>query len=398
VLNFTPNYRAEFCAQLSCKYCAIIKITMKRFFMIRNFILSLLIISAMPHAAIAGEVPKIQIAILLDSSNSMDGLIDQTRQQLWNVVNALTAVRKNGQVPQLQIALYQYGNDSLSQSEGFVQQLTDFTPELDVVSERLFQIRTNGGQEYVGWVLKSALNQLHWSRNPKDFRAIFVAGNEPFNQGQIPWQESVASATDQGTLVNTIYCGQPEDQDRQLWVKGSELAYGVTFNIDQNRPTVFVPSPFDDEITQLNESLNKTYLPFGTEGTQGLQRQLAQDSNAGQQIVTRGVSKSSSYYSNASWDLVDALTHTPLSLKDIPEEDLPPELRGLTLEQKEIYIQNQREKRQQTQARIRTLSAQRQAYLDRLPRPQNQNGVDTVMIEALKKQLARKGFTLNLKP
>ncbi len=31
--------------------------------------------------------PTVQLAILLDTSNSMDGLIDQAKTQLWNVVN-----------------------------------------------------------------------------------------------------------------------------------------------------------------------------------------------------------------------------------------------------------------------------------------------------------------------
>ncbi len=63
--------------------------------------------------AMARERAKIQIAIALDSSNSMDGLIDRTRTQIWKIVNVLTGVTKNGQVPDLQIALYQYGNKGL---------------------------------------------------------------------------------------------------------------------------------------------------------------------------------------------------------------------------------------------------------------------------------------------
>ena len=64
-----------------------------------------------PTAAFAKA--KIQIAILLDSSNSMDGLIDQTRTQLWQIVNFLTKVTKDGEVPELEVALYHYGNDTL---------------------------------------------------------------------------------------------------------------------------------------------------------------------------------------------------------------------------------------------------------------------------------------------
>jgi len=38
----------------------------------------------------------IQMAILLDTSNSMDGLIDQAKSQLWKIVNELALSKKNG--------------------------------------------------------------------------------------------------------------------------------------------------------------------------------------------------------------------------------------------------------------------------------------------------------------
>ena len=45
------------------------------------------------------SAPKIQLAILLDTSGSMDGLIDQTRNQLWQVVNELSMAKRNGITP-----------------------------------------------------------------------------------------------------------------------------------------------------------------------------------------------------------------------------------------------------------------------------------------------------------
>ena len=54
---------------------------------------------------------KIQVALLLDTSNSMDGLIDQAKSRLWNIVNTLTTLKYNGKAPQVEIALYEYGND-----------------------------------------------------------------------------------------------------------------------------------------------------------------------------------------------------------------------------------------------------------------------------------------------
>src|SRR5690606_33770961 len=51
----------------------------------------------------------IQVAILLDTSSSMDGLIDQAKSRLWNIVNTLTTLRYNGKKPIIEISLYEYG-------------------------------------------------------------------------------------------------------------------------------------------------------------------------------------------------------------------------------------------------------------------------------------------------
>ena len=61
---------------------------------------------------------KIQVAILLDTSNSMDGLIDQAKSRLWNIVNTLTTLKFKGKTPEIEIALYEYGNNNLSSKSG----------------------------------------------------------------------------------------------------------------------------------------------------------------------------------------------------------------------------------------------------------------------------------------
>ena len=105
------------------------------------------------EAAISVLHPRIQVAILLDTSNSMDGLIDQTRNQLWQVVNEFASARQNGVAPILEIALFEYGNDNNSRSSGYVRKLSAFTRELDQVSEGLFSLTTNGGNEYCGFAI-----------------------------------------------------------------------------------------------------------------------------------------------------------------------------------------------------------------------------------------------------
>ena len=48
---------------------------------------------------IANHMPKIQLAILLDTSSSMSGLINQSRNQLWQVVNEFSLTRKMASLP-----------------------------------------------------------------------------------------------------------------------------------------------------------------------------------------------------------------------------------------------------------------------------------------------------------
>ena len=83
---------------------------------------------------------KIQVAILLDVSNSMDGLIDQAKAQLWNMVNTMGKATCNGAAPKIEIALYEYGRETNNAKEGFVKQLSGFSTDLDKLSNILFSI------------------------------------------------------------------------------------------------------------------------------------------------------------------------------------------------------------------------------------------------------------------
>ncbi|MDW8263215.1 MAG: vWA domain-containing protein, partial [Phycisphaerales bacterium] len=156
-----------------------------------------------PPGHLHGERPRVQIAILLDTSNSMDGLIFQARTQLWTIVNEFARCRRDGVRPRLEVALYEYGNNSLSPGEGYVRQVIGFTDDLDHFSEKLWQLTTNGGHEFCGEVIWQAVRGLSWSRDPRAYRAIFIAGNEPFTQGELDYREACAAAVERGIVVNT---------------------------------------------------------------------------------------------------------------------------------------------------------------------------------------------------
>jgi hypothetical protein len=94
--------------------------------------------------------PLVQMAILLDTSGSMSGLIDQARAELWAIVNEFIFAKRGDMAPEVQVALYEYGKMSLPQEGGYIRRIVPFTTDLDKVSEELFALKTNGGDEYCG--------------------------------------------------------------------------------------------------------------------------------------------------------------------------------------------------------------------------------------------------------
>jgi hypothetical protein len=343
--------------------------------------------------------PKIQVAILLDSSNSMDGLIEQARTQIWSVVNAISKVKKNGKAPIFEVSLYHYGNDTLPSSEGFNRMLNELTTDLDGVSESLFSIKTNGGQEYAGWVIDSALQQLKWSNNSNDFRVIFIAGNEPFDQGNHDWEKAVKQAVTEDIIVNTIYCGYSENSENNLWAVAANQGKGSYFNLNQNQQQVSIPTPYDADIAELNKQLNDTYIPYGVRGNEFSTRQMQQDTNAfnsntGSAGINRAITKASPNYRNSAWDLVDALTDNTVDLNSLDKNTLPENLRSSSTNEIRLYVEEMKLKRAKIQAQIAELSQKRAEYIAKNTPKSSDNTLDSLMIKTLYQQLAKKGFSI----
>lgn len=351
------------------------------------------------ETATAPKGQTIMLALLLDTSNSMDGLIDQAKSQLWRIVNELSAAKcGDGTQPQIKIALYEYGNDGLEASEGYIRQVSPLSDDLDDISEKLFALRTNGGNEFCGHVIKTSLNQLAWSASNADLKMIFIAGNEPFTQGTVSYQLACSSAREKGVIVNTIFCGDFNEGIQSSWKSGADLTGGTFMSIGQNSKTVYVPTPYDDRIAALNDQLNSTYVYYGASGYSKMEKQRAQDSNAssyGQaNKAERAVSKSSHAYKNSTWDLVDAAKDNDKVIAETKADDLPAEMRRMTVEQRKVYVKQKSEERVKIQNEIQTLNKSRQAYIAKnTPQESKDKMLDASMMRAIKE----KGTAKNLK-
>jgi hypothetical protein len=349
-------------------------------------------------AAVAQRPPaaprKIQVALLLDTSGSMDGLIDQAKSQLWRIVNELAAARRGGQAAKIEIALYEYGKQTVPAAQGYVRRILPFTTDLDRVSEELFALTTNGGDEYCGQAIAAATGELEWSANRDDLKLVFIAGNEAFTQGPVDFRQAIGAAKEKGITVNVIHCGG----DDPTWREGAAVALGEYMMIDHNVRVAAVAAPQDDEIQRLGVELNRTYLGYGASGRMAKARQEAQDHNAfvaAQGAGTqRMLTKASASYSNAGWDLVDGVREGAVKLEDT--EQLPEELRALSLDERKAHVAAAAAKRAELQAKIRKLNADREAFVAaELARAGVEGGatLDRAVVAAVRKQAEGRGYT-----
>lgn len=343
---------------------------------------------------------KIKVALLLDTSGSMDGLIEQAKSQLWNMVNELAQAKVAGMEPELEIALYKYGNSGLSKESGYIQQETAFTSNLDLVSEKLFALSTNGGDEFCGQAIYRSVSELDWGNGNAGYKTIFIAGNESFEQGPISQNVAFRDARSKNIFVNTIYCGPMAEGNSLSWNAAEIYGIGSFASIDANQKTIYVSTPYDQSIEELNASLNDTYVWYGTEGYAAYNNMNDQDNNAKSisksNFVNRAITKNSNFYNtrNDSWDLVDKLTTDPgFKVEDIKNEYLPKEMRRMNDKQKAAYVLNKQAERRRINQKINTLAAQRTKYLDDQKSMQNGESLETAIVAAIQNQAREKGFT-----
>jgi hypothetical protein len=342
--------------------------------------------------------PVVELALLLDTSSSMEGLIEQAKGQLWKILNEFINAKQKGRTPEVRVALFEYGKMTLSPQEGYIRLLQPLSNDLDRISEALFALKTNGGDEYCGWVIRDAVQKLEWSTSPDIYRAIFIAGNEPFTQGPVSYAESCKAAASKGIVVNTIHCGAEATGVAEKWQDGALLADGKYMFIDQNRAVVHFEAPQDKEIAKLSAELNKTYIAYGREGQEAARRQVAQDANASALAaagasVNRAVAKASANYQNSNWDLVDAVNNSKVKIADVKKEELPADMQSMTEAERKTYVETKAKQRAEIQSKIQALNTERTKYIAAQTKTASAtNTLDAVMISALREQAAKRNY------
>lgn len=341
----------------------------------------------------------VQIALLLDTSSSMDGLINQARSQLWTMVDQMGRMTRivDGKTRgvRVELALFEYGNTRIPAADGYIRQVLPLTGDLDRVSEQLGALFTNGGDEYVGQAITKAVTSLAWSKDPAAMKFVFVAGNEEFDQGPVTAAAAMTAAAGADIHVQLIYCGNEEP----TWKAAATLAASDLMTIDQNVVAQAIAAPQDDEILRLGNELNGTYLAYGADGAAAMARQSGADAASAKLskkvALERSQLKAKAAYRNDTWDVVDAIEKDADFLGKAKPDALPAELRGKSLAEQQQIIAGKAAARADLKAKLAKLEADRTAFIAaeqaKAAGPE-QKVLETELMKSTKKVAAKKGY------
>lgn len=348
------------------------------------------------------DTAKIQVAIILDVSNSMDGLIRQAKRQMWNMIKVIGQVHYNNVRPPVEIALYTYGHAYNDKTKGYIRKICGFTRNVDEINDNLSTLSTSGSYEYHGQAILTALEELKWDSLPNSYKVIFIAGNEDFYQGPVHWKKACDFATQKGVIVNTIYCGEREKGILEHWDLGRGCGDGMFVSIDHNARPYSINTPVDTAIISLKKQLSETYIYYGKNGYRQFKEwdtlPKAGASGNAKTMEYIIVKTDEHFYDNSSWDLVDASTKDSTIVNKVDMKTLPPELKNKSRQQLKQVVAEKKTKRQLIRTMISDANKQRDNYINTEKTKTSSDNIitlETAIEGIIREQIRRFGMTIN---
>jgi Mg-chelatase subunit ChlD len=344
------------------------------------------------------ERKTLEMVFALDTTGSMGGLIEGAKQRIWGIVNE---VMQSESRPNVRIGLVAYRD----RGDQYVTEVFPMSDNLDAVYTALMDYRADGGgdtPENVRRALSDAVHKAGWSRqSDRIAQVVFLVGDAPPHtdyQDEPDTKATAVAARRKGMIVNAIQCGDISGT-KEVWQEIAQHGGGRYFAIPQDSGVVAVVTPYDEKLGALSNQLGGTYLAFGRSEARGaaMARQAAAEEkialsaphSAQADRATNTAINSMSY----EGDLLQSLENGTLRLEDVKLEELPEDLRKLSPTERKQEIEKRQAQRRQIRAEIMQLSKDRAEFIKKERAKSGvRNSFDSVVAEALKAQLAAKGF------
>jgi Mg-chelatase subunit ChlD len=344
------------------------------------------------------ERKTLEMVFALDTTGSMGGLIEGAKQRIWGIVNE---VMQSESRPNVRIGLVAYRD----RGDRYVTEVFPMTDNLDAVYTTLMDYRAEGGgdtPENVRRALADAAHKAGWSQQSDHIaQVIFLVGDAPPHADYRDEPDTKATAVDakrKGMIINAVQCGNLPGT-KEAWQEIAQYGGGRYFAIPQDSGVVAIVTPYDEKLSALSSQLGGTYIAFGSLGKQvqmGARQAAAETKIALEAPMAAKAERAKNKAINSmsyEGDLLQGLENGTVKLDDLKTEELPEELRSLSPTDRKHEIEKRQAQRKQIRDEITQLSKDREEYIKKeRAKSGGRNSFDSVVAEALKAQLAAKGF------
>jgi len=347
----------------------------------------------------SNERKTLEMVFALDTTGSMGGLIEGAKQRIWGIVNE---VMQSNDRPNVRVGLVAYRD----RGDRYITEVVPVTDNLDAVYTALMDYRAEGGgdtPENVRRALADAVHKAGWMRqSDRIAQVIFLVGDAPPHNDYRDEPDTKTTAVEarrKGMIINAIQCGNLTGT-KEAWQEIAQYGGGRYFAIPQDSGVVAIVTPYDEKLGALSNQLGGTYLAYGRVEAQAVakraQAEVEDKISRGAPVAAqadRAMNKAINTTMSYTGDFLQSLENGTVKLEDVKPEELPEELRRLSAAERKQEIEKRQSQRQQIRAEITRLSKDREEFIkNERAKSGARNSFDSVVAEALKAQLAARGF------
>ncbi len=314
-----------------------------------------------------GDVARVEVVFVLDTTGSMGDLIDGAKRKIWSIANTIVEQNPEADVAMGLVAFRDRGDE-------YVVKTHQMTEDLQSLYGRLVKFEADGGDdtpESVNEALAVAVSDINWSKGDNVRRIVFLVGDAPPHMDypdDRPYTEVLMEAKQRGIIVNAVQAGDM-DETRDVWKDIAQRGAGRYMAIPQDGgEVVVIVSPYDDEIRELQEELDHSVVPFGG---------VEQREEVKQKMADRAAAPSSTQVENSKYyakrakkevvtgggDLLADVRNGSVRLEDVKDAELPAALQELGAAARKAWVDEKLKARVALENKMEALMAMRDVFV-----------------------------------
>ena len=320
------------------------------------------------QAATSQTQQRVEVAFVLDTTGSMGDLIDGAKRKIWSIASSIVDTNPDADIAMALVAYRDRGDD-------YVVKSTPLSSDVQALYGKLVKLEADGGgdtPESVNEALDKAISGLQWTSGSNVKHIVFLVGDAPphmdYSQER-RYPEILKTASEKHIVVNAVQAGDMVETT-PIWKDIAQFGHGRYIAIPQNGgEVVVVITPFDGDILHMQEELDGSIVPYGSDGRKKETAGKMASKAAAPDSVKIDNSK---FYSKrkiarevitGGGDLVADALNKNVDFDKIEESELPTDLKAMPAPQRRVWLDEKLKSRQVLEDKMAALIAKRDVYV-----------------------------------